>query len=121
MSKLIVKKGNTYRRDIPIYDENGALVTNLSASGVEIEFEVKKNKTDVAALIHKDLTDGIQADTPAIGWIRLTLVPNDTDQDPDLYWMALQITISPTEIWEVFMKVDKVWTERLEIVQDIIT
>ena len=57
MSKLIVKKGNTFIQDLPIYDRNGQLVQNLSASGIEIVFEVKKNKTDApaAALIHKDL------------------------------------------------------------------
>jgi len=119
MSKLIVKKGNTFIKDFPIFDRNGALVSMLSASGVGVEFEIKKNKTDAVALVQKTLLNGIQADVPALGWIRLSLKPTDTDQTPDLYWMACEIT-QGTDVWEVFLRVDKISTERLEIVQDII-
>lgn len=123
MKQWLIKKGNTSVQDIPIYDKDGVLITNL-AIATEIKFQIKKNKTDAAALVEKtDSTGGgIEVNTPSTGYLRITLLPEDTGVTLSKgdYYMACQITWSATEIYEVDIYIDNVITEQLRIKQDII-
>lgn len=65
---------------------------------------------------------GILVDTPSAGYLRVTLLPVDTGITLSVgdYFMGLQITWSPTLIYEVNMEIDSVKTERFRIRQDIV-
>lgn len=118
MSEWAIKKGNRVVQDIPIRDSDDVLVTNLG-SATDIEFHIKALETG-AALVEKTVGSGIEVDTPDTGYLRLTLLPADTNQTPKTYYMGLQITWSATDIKEVILKVDSIATERLTITQDVV-
>ena len=121
-----VKKGNKSVRDILIKDKDGVIVTNLAAA-TEIKFQIKKNKTDAAALVEKTKGNGIEVNPPdpgpGIGYLRITLLPVDTGTTLSVgdHFMAIQIEWSPTDIYEVNIEIDNVKTESFRIRQDIIT
>ena len=121
MEQWRVKKGNTSVQDIPVYDKDEVLVTNLVAA-TEIKFQIKTLKEDAAALVEKTVGAGIQVNTPSSGYLRITLLPVDTGTTLSVgdYFMALQITWSANEIYEVIITIDDVQTERFRIAQDII-
>ena len=121
MEQWLVKKGNTSVQDIPVYDKDEVLVTNLVAA-TEIKFSIKKNKKDAAALVSKTVGAGIAVNTPSPGYLRITLTPTDTGTTLSVgdYFMAIQITWSATEIYEVIITIDDVKTESFRIRQDII-
>jgi len=116
-----VKKGNKSVRDFEIRDKEGVIVDNLG-DATAIKFQIKKNKTDVVPLVEKDLILGIEVNKPDPGWLRITLLPNDTGVllDKGDYFMAIQITWSPTDIYEVKIEIDEVESENFRIKQDII-
>ena len=116
-----VKKGNTAVQDILIRDKDDVTITNL-ATATGIKFQIKKNKTDAVALVEKTDIVGIAVDTPMTGYLRITLLPVDTGTTLSVgdYFMALEITWSPTVIYEVNMEIDDVKTESFRIRQDII-
>jgi len=123
MESWIIKKGNKSVRDILIKDKDGNTVTNL-ADATEIKFQIKKNKTDVAALVEKTKGDGIEVLTgDDLGKLRITLLPVDTGTTLSVgdHFMALQIKWAATDIWEVNITIGGTKTERLRIRQDIIT
>ena len=117
MSEWIIKKGNTAVQDIPIRDEDDALVANLAAA-TEIKFQIKELETG-AALVERAVGTGIEVDTPSAGYLRLTLTATNTNQDPKIYYMGLQITWG-AEVREVILKVGDIETEKLRIIQDIV-
>ena len=121
MKEWLVKKGNTSVQDIPVYDKDGALVTNL-AGATAIKFQIKKKKTDAVVLVEKTKGNGIAVDIPSAGYLRITLLPIDTGVtlSKGVYYMAIQITWSPTDIYEVKIEIDDVESENFRIVQDII-
>jgi hypothetical protein len=116
-----VKKGNTSIQDVLVKDKNDDIVENLG-DATEIKFQIKKTKKAVAALVEKTDVLGIQVDTPSTGYLRITLTPTDTGTTLSVgdYFMAIQITWSPTVIYEVNMEIDDVKTERFRIRQDIV-
>lgn len=122
MSEWTVKKGNTAVQDILIKDADGDTVDNLAAA-TAISFQIKKNKKDAAALVEKTVAlGGILVNTPLNGYLRVTLLPTDTGTTLSVgdYFMGLQITWSPTLIYEVNLTIDNVKTERFRISQDIV-
>jgi len=115
---LKIKKGNTFVLEIPVYDLNGDLVTNL-ATTTAVKFHLKASKTSTP-IVTKTKGSGCEVDTPETGYIQVTLVPTDTDQDPKEYTFGLQAEWSSTEIYEVFTKINGAWDDKAEIVQDIV-
>jgi len=120
MSKWKVKRGNTAIQDIEIQDKDGVTVTNLNEA-TEIKFQVKESKTALYSKIEKTKGDGIEVDVPNTGWLRLTLLPEDTILVIKEYVMALQIKWTADEIWEIDLEINDEVTDVFEIVQDIIT
>lgn len=118
-----VKKGNTSVQNILVKDKNDNIVTTLNIA-TEIKFVIKKTKTAVAALVEKTAValGGIVIDDPTTGYLKITLTPTDTGVTLSVgdYFMAIQITWSPTEVWEVNMEIDDVKTDRFRIKQDIV-
>lgn len=121
MKQWLIKKGNTSVQDIPVYDKDGVLVTNLG-DATEIKFQIKEKKDDVTPKVEKTLILGIAVNTPSAGYLRITLNPTDTGTSLAVgdYFMALQITWSSTEIYEVIIEIENKRTNRLRIQQDII-
>ena len=119
MSEWVIKKGNTVTQDIPIYDEDGDLVTTLAAA-TEAKFQVKDEEASATVLLEKTLGAGIAVDTPVVGYVRLTLTATNTDSlDPKYYYMALQI-VWGAEVKEVYIMIEDLVTEKLKIIQDIV-
>lgn len=118
MSEWIIKKNNKAVQDIPVKDKEGTLISNL-ASASSITFQIKKLELG-AALVSKTIGSGIEVDTPSTGYLRLTLLPADTNQDIGRYYMALEIIWAADNKYEVNLKVDNIETEILKIKQDII-
>ena len=115
-----VVKGNTSIQDIPVYDRDGTLVTNL-ASATEIKFHVKTSNTVTAKTIEVTKTGGgIVVDTPSSGYIRITLTPTLTAITVGTYVMALEITWSATSVYECRIYIDNKETKTFEIEQDIV-
>lgn len=119
MSKWTVKKGNTSVQEILIKDKDGNNVTNLAAASW-IKFQVKETKTTDAWLIEKTMADGIAVDDPSEGYLKITLEPADTNIDPQLYVMALEIKWTDTVLYEVTLVANGEETEVFEIEQDIV-
>lgn len=120
MSEWKIKKGNTVIQDIPIYDADGDLITNLAAA-TEGKFQIKTQEAG-AVVLEKTIAAGdIQVDTPVVGWIRLTLSATDTNSlSIKYYYYALQFKWG-AEVREVWVKIDDIITEKLNVVQDIVT
>ena len=117
-----VKKGNKSVRDILVKDKNGVTVTNL-ADATEIKFQIKKKKTDAVPLVEKTKGNGITILTgDDLGKLRITLLPVDTGVTLSVfkYYMGLQITWSPTDIYEVKITIDGKEAEYFEVKQDIV-
>jgi len=122
MSKWRVKKGNASIQDIPIYDRDGALLTKAKlASATEIIFQVKATRDAASAVIEKKLSDAeIEINAPSDGWIRISLLPADTNIAEDYYVMALEITFSETEKYEAILKIDDMETDTFQIEEQVI-
>jgi len=121
MAKLSIKKGNTSNIEIPIYDKDGILVSNLAAA-TDIVFQVKKREKQAVADIEKTKGAGIAADSPQVGWLTITLVPTDSASlDVGKYYCGIQITWSASNQYEVRIFADKKETESFEIEQDIVS
>jgi len=115
-----VKKGNKSVRDVLIKDKEGVTVTNL-ADAQEIIFQIKRKKTDVA-LVEKTKSNGIAVDTPSEGYLRITLLPVDTEVALIVgdYYMGLQIKWSATDIYEVKIEIDNIEAEFFRVKQDTV-
>jgi hypothetical protein len=118
MSELLIKKGNIKVEDIPVYDKDGDLITNL-ATATDGRFDIKSQETG-AVLVSKTIGAGIDIDTPVVGYIRLTLTPTDTDQTPGYYYMGLQFMWGANDVRECYIKIEDIVTEKLKITQDIV-
>ena len=118
MSRIRIKEKNTAVLDILVKDKDGVTATNL-ANATAISFVIANPLTNVA-LVTKTLSSGIAVNTPSTGYVRVTLTPTDTTQTPMRYNMALQITWSPTDVYEVNIDVDGIETQNLTIEGDII-
>jgi hypothetical protein len=119
MREWLVKRGNTSVQDIPVKDSKGVLVTNLAAA-LEIKFQVKEKKSDTTPKISKTKGDGIQVDTPNIGYLRITIPPLETDITVKKYFMALEIVWSATEKWETVIEIKGVETDVFRIREHMI-
>jgi len=121
MKQWLIKAGNTSVQDIPVYDKDGVLVTNL-ADATEIKFQIKEKRDEVTPKVEKTLISGIDVDTPSAGYLRITLTPTDTGTTLSVreYFMALQIKWSATEIYEIIIEIETEKTDRLRISQDIV-
>jgi len=113
------KQGNTSIQDILCKDKAGSTLSDLGSAST-IKFQVKKEATDASALISKTVASGIDVDTPTTGYLRITLLPADTAQDPENYVMGLEIKYSASEIYETVMYIDDEETDKFIIEQDII-
>jgi len=127
MKSWTVKRGNTSIQDVAIKDSDGALITTLDEAD-EIIFQVRKSFSS-AVLIEKTLGNGIEVDTPSEGYLRITLTPEDTDIEANIYCMALQITWHPASgspsgtadlVYEVVLKVDDEESNKFVIKEDMI-
>lgn len=112
-----IVKGNTEVEEIPLYDNQGELVTNLSLASA-VKFQIKTERTGTP-LVSKSLGDGIEVDQPEPGYIRLTLSATDTDLDPGFYVIGLQIEWND-EIKEIEFLINNQKTRRLRILQDVV-
>ena len=63
---------------------------------------------------------GIAVDTPTTGYLRVTLLPTDTDITPKRYVMALEIIWSANEKYETRIYIDDQETDDFIIEQDTI-
>lgn len=118
MSEWKIKRGNTSIQEIACYDKNDVLLTNLAAA-TSIRFHVKETKTG-SPLIEKTKGDGLAVNTPTQGYIRVTILPTETDIEPATYYMALEIIYSVTEKYECILKINNVETMDFVIEQDVI-
>lgn len=119
MGEWLVKKGNTSIQDIPIKDKDDVLVQNL-ASATSIRFQVKTTRLASTVIFEKTVSNGIQVNTPNLGYLRITLTPTDTDIPVGRYVMALEIVWSPTLKYETRIEVDGRKTEVFRIEQDAV-
>lgn len=119
MSKWLVKKGNTSVQDIPIYKKDGVTLVDNLVDATNIDFQIKETKTGIAK-IAKTKDSGITINTPLTGWLRITLIPTDTDLIAKHYIMAIQIIWSDTEKYEIKIYIDNQETDDFVIEQDII-
>jgi hypothetical protein len=119
-----IKKGNTMILDFALTDGDGTVITTLS-SAQTIVFQLKETKTG-AALIEKDLSDGIIVDRDKlnnvlVGSIRVEAPASETDTltaDSELF-VAVEVTWANNN-QEVYIKEDTVTIESFSIDQDII-
>lgn len=118
MSIWQVKRGNTSVQDIAVRDKDGVLVKNLS-DATEIKFQVSRYY-EANGLIDKTKDNGIEVDTPEIGYLRITLLPVETNLPPFKYYMGLQIKWSADIIYETILKIDGKESNRLEIIPELI-
>jgi len=118
MSEWRVKRGNTSIQDILVKDRDGDTVTTL-ATATDIEFQVKEKKTN-SFKIEKTKGAGIQVDTPTTGYLRITLLPTDTDIARKRYVMGLEITWSANVKYETRIYIDDNETDDFVIEQDTI-
>lgn len=116
-----IKRGNTAIQDIPIEDEDGNLLTDLSEVTVA-KFQLKKTKTSESALIEKTLGAGIVVNTPSTGYIRLTLTPLDTKKIPEgFYYVGLElIWTADVKEYEIDFLIDNRETESCKVVGDVV-
>lgn len=116
-----IKKGNAFDFIFKIIDTEDNLVTDL-ATAIAIKFMVKKaiSDNDLAALINKNLGDGITVDLPTIGYITVNLDSNDTNINAGAYYFALQIEYAVDEKIEVNLKEGDCVINSLNVIQDII-
>ena len=118
MSEWRVKKGNTSIQDILVKDRDGNTVTNLAAT-TSIKFQVKPRKAN-SVLIEKTKGAGIEVDTPTTGYLRITLKPSDTDNNPKRYTMAIEAVWSADNKYETRIYIDDNETYDFVIEQDTI-
>lgn len=118
MSEWKVKKGNTSIQDIACYDKDDVLLTDL-VSTTAIKFQVKKTKIG-STIIEKQKGAGLAINTPTQGYIRVTLLPTETDIVPTTYYMALMLIYSATVKYECILKVNNVETSEFIVEQNII-
>lgn len=97
-----IKRGNKADLLFIVKDADGNIVTNLSTA-TAIQFVLKNNKEDAdsAALVLKNLTNGITIDTPSIGNVMVSLTSTNMTISPKNYFWALRITYSATNVQEV--------------------
>lgn len=119
MSEWKIIKGNTSVQDIPVYDKDDNLLTNL-ADATEVKFVVKESRGAETNKIEKTNGDGIEVNTPTTGYLRITLTPTDTTITPGRYIMALQITWSATEKYEVRIYINNSETDKFLVEQEAI-
>lgn len=121
MKAWIVVAGNTSQQEIPIRDKKGELVDDL-ASAVAIKFQVKEKKEESEPpLISKDLVIGIEINQPSLGYLRITLLPSDTNIRPsERYVMALQIEWSGDDEYEVKLTIGGQKTSKFVVEEGII-
>jgi hypothetical protein len=115
-----IKRGNSANLEIECVDRNDQIITDLDVT-TEIHYQVKKREKQAAADIAKTKGAGIAINTPATGWVTVTLDPADTALAVGMYYHALQLEYAGGEEYEVRIFIEGVETERLEIQQDIIS
>ena len=111
-----IKKGNSATLTVAVRDGNKELIDNLS-SATAILFMVKTSKTDpdIDAIISKSVGAGVTVDDPSTGYVKIELLPTDTDQTINSYYMALQIEWGAASHYEIDLS-----DETFVITQDII-
>lgn len=122
MTAWRIIQGNTYKQEIPIEDEKGVLVTDL-ASADTIKFQVKEKKEESESpLISKSKDSGIEVNQPEVGYLRITLVPSDTQdvRPSERYFMAVQVKWSEAKIYEYKLKIDGELTDKFTVRAGII-
>lgn len=113
-----IKRGNSSIQEIPIYNIDGDLITDLDDLSTA-KFVVKKER-DGTALIEKTLGSGVEADAPSPGYVTITLAPADTNLPPKKYFMALELVWTSGLKYEVIFKIDGLESEMMEILPQII-
>lgn len=119
---MILKKGNNKIFVFAIKNTDGNLLAHL-AEAIAIKFMVKQYKTDLdsAALISKNLTNGIKVNYPYSGYIQIEISSTDSENIiTGEWWAGLQIEFSSTNKVEVDIKENMKIVETLEITQDVI-
>ena len=114
-----VKQGNTSIQDFLCYDRDGVALTTLAAT-TAIVFEVKTDK-DKAAIIQKSKGAGCEVNNPSTGYVRVTLVPTDTEIAIGDYFMGLQLTWGADLVYDLVLKIDNVESELFQITKDVVT
>lgn len=117
---MLVKKGNREIYDVALTDDDGDLLTDL-ASASAVKFHVKETAETATIKINKSIGSGIEINTPAIGYVRITFYPADTSSlDVKEYVMGLQVEYSSTNHKEVDLRVKGEVTDVFEIEQDVV-
>ena len=84
---------------------------------------MKRNKedSDEEALILKKKTLGqITVDDPDTGYVKVSLLADDTDIAPGLYFAGLQLDYGNGKVYEVDIYVDSQQIETFKVKQDIV-
>ena len=118
MNSWKVKKGNTSVQEIEVRNKDNQIVTNL-ADATDIIFQVKEKFGD-SPTIEKTKGAGITVDSPDVGWLRVVLLPSDTDKEAQVYLMALEVIWSPDEKYETRLYVNNSETDKFEIEENYI-
>jgi hypothetical protein len=118
-----IKRGNKVVLVFSAIDTDTNLPIDNLAAATAIKFQIKTNKADTTPLISKDLTDGVQRNTPLTGDITVTINANDypsTETNWGEKYIALQIEYSATDIKEIELKYKNIIFDQINIEQDII-
>jgi len=119
MSEWSVKRGNTSVQDVLVKDKDGNLITDL-ADAQTIVFQVKEKKPNTTPKITKTKGDGIQVNIPSTGYLRITLLPSETNLTVKKYFMGLEIKWSADVIYETIIEINGIETDVFRIRQDVV-
>jgi len=119
MSIWKVKKGNTSVRNIPIYKKDGVTLVDNLASVLTAKFVVRDKATKVVK-IERTKGSGIEMNTPILGWVRITLVPTNTNIAVEKYDMGLEFSWDADTCYEVKMYVAGKVSKEFEIEEGVV-
>ncbi len=117
-----LKRGNAYDIEFLVKDKDGNPVQDL-ADTQEIIFMLKRDISDPdeEAVVEKRKTLGhIEVNQPDIGYLRVRLLADDTDQEPGLYYVGLQLDYGNGKVYEVDLFKDGQIIETFKIKPDVI-
>lgn len=117
MSEWVVKQGNTNTQEIEIRDKNGNVIQDL-ADVQEAKFQVKDDK-DIK--ISKSKEEGLNLNTPSIGYVQIIILPSDTISLPiKRYIMGLELIWSEDKKHEVYLYIDGIETNKFRVVKNVV-
>lgn len=122
--QLILIKANSVVLDFLVASNGVRLTQSQLEAADDIFFMVKQDPVDpdADAVISKSVGDGIEVlpDSNSSANLRVTLLSGDTDIDPGVYSVGLQVNFSSTDIKEADLKQGDQCFNEIYISQDVI-